>query len=317
MPSPAQPEAGPARHAPQPAAQSAPVRYRVRHTTRYHYDEPVTASHHQVHLIPRAHPRQRIRRCLLSIDPDPTVRDDDEDYFGNPVTFFAVQEPHQSLTITAESDIEVRPPPVIDLAATRPWETLRDWLRMGAQPADAADVDQYAAESTLIAISPELMDFAAPSFPSARPAGLAALDLMERLHRDFVFDPTATTVATPLLEALEKRRGVCQDFAHIMVGCLRTMGLPARYVSGYLRTLPPPGQPRLIGADVSHAWASAWLGDDIWVDFCPSNGRFADQDYVTVAWGRDYQDVSPVRGVIQGAGTHSLSVEVDVEVVEG
>lgn len=293
------------------------MRYRVRHTTRYRYADPVAVSHHQLHLMPRPHARQRCRRTGLAIDPFPSVRDDDRDFFGNPVTFLAFQEPHQTLEITAETEIDIRPPPAFDPEATRPWESLRDWLRMGAQPADAAEVDQYACESTLVAIGPELAAFAAPSFPPGRPAGMAALDLMNRIYKGFVFDPTATTVATPLLEALAKRRGVCQDYAHIMVGCFRAMGLPARYVSGYLRTLPPPGRPRLIGADVSHAWASAWMGNDTWLDLCPSNGKPANEDYITVAWGRDYQDVSPVRGVIQGGATHSLRVEVDVEVIEG
>lgn len=295
---------------------NTPVRYRIRHTTRYDYVDPVSVSHHLLHLQARSHPLQRCRRSQLIISPVPAARADGVDFFGNPVTYLEFQEPHQSLSISAESEVEVRPPPPFTAAATPPWEHLRNWLSSGADPGAATEVDQFACDSTLIRVDPILLEYAQPSFPAGRPIGEAAIDLLNRIHGEFTFDPTATTVATPLMEAMLQRRGVCQDFAHILIGCLRSLGLPGRYISGYLRTLPPPGRPRLVGADVSHAWVSVWVGGTNWLDLCPANGRIANEDYITVAWGRDYQDVSPVRGVIQGGGQHVLKVEVDVEMIE-
>jgi len=283
------------------------VRYRCRHVTRYDYGEDVPVSHHLVHLRPRPHPRQRCDAFALTVSPAAAVSAEHDDAFGNPVSYVAVQEPHRALTVMAESVVEVFAPPGLDPSGTLPWETLR-----GA-PGDPVTVAPFAFDGMPLRAAPGLEAYARPSFAEGRPVAVAALDLMERIHRDFTFDPTATTVATPPGEALANRRGVCQDFAHVLIGGLRSMGLAARYVSGYLRTLPPPGQPRLVGADVSHAWAAVWCGGDLWLDLCPTNGRIADADYITVAWGRDYDDVSPVRGVIHGGAGHGLSVQVDVE----
>jgi len=289
--------------------------YRCRHLTRYAYGEDVPVSHHRLHLTPRPHPRQSVHRASVTVHPAAAVQADHVDHFGNITTYVAVQEPHRTLTITAECEVAVMAPPPLAPLATPGWEDVRDRIATLSGPEAAAEVVQFAFDSTLVRASPELADYAAPSFAAGRPVADAALDLMRRIHADFVFDPAATTVATPLAVALANRRGVCQDFAHVLVGCLRAHGLPARYVSGYLRTLPPPGQPRLIGADVSHAWAAVWCGDNGWLDLCPTNGRPADQDFITLAWGRDYDDVSPVRGVILSGTGHHLSVEVDVEPV--
>jgi transglutaminase-like putative cysteine protease len=294
----------------------ASMRYRCRHATFYDYGEDVAVSHHQVHLTARPHPRQRCRRTSIQVGPAPAARADHIDYFGNPVSYFAVQEPHRQLDITAESEIEVFAPEAIDLDATPPWEVLASSPESVSSPDDRAEIIQYAFDSTLVTVTDDLAGYAAGSFTPGRPAGAASFDLMRRIYREFTFDPTATTVATPLDEVMRNRRGVCQDFAHVLIGCMRSLGLPARYVSGYLRTMPPPGQPRLVGADVSHAWVSAWCGDGMWLDLCPTNGRIADQDYITLAWGRDYDDVSPVRGVIFGGAGHHLRVEVDVEPLE-
>ncbi len=291
----------------------AAVRYRCRHTTRYEYGEDVPVSHHLVHLTPRPVARQRRLATELAVAPEPSVRKDYDDPFGNPVVYFAIQEPHTGLAVTATSVVEVSGAPPFDPDDTPPWEAASVH---GDGVPDAADILQYAFDSVLVAGSAELAAFARESFAPGRAVGAAAVDLMRRIHADFTFDPTATTVATPLATVLETRRGVCQDFAHLLVGALRSLGLPARYVSGYLRTLPPPGQPRLVGADVSHAWASVWCGGDRWLDLCPTNNRIADQDYITLAWGRDYDDVSPVRGVIHVSAGHSLIVEVDVEPME-
>ncbi|MGQ9370820.1 transglutaminase family protein [Azospirillum sp. A39] len=299
---------------PDPPDAPAPALYRCRHVTAYDYGEAVPLSHHLVHLVPRPLPHQRCRSSRLSVEPRPTVRSDRTDYFGNPVTYIAVQEPHRRLTIAAEHVVEVTaaPPP----AGSPAWEEVRERLARLPDPDDAVDIAQYAFDSTLVRVTADLAAYAAPSFPPGRPVAEAACHLMHRIHTEFAFDPTATTVATPLAAVMANRRGVCQDFAHVLVGCLRARGLAARYVSGYLRTLPPPGQPRLVGADVSHAWASVWCGDG-WLDLCPTNDRIVDRDFITVAWGRDYDDVSPMRGVLVGGAGHGLSVQVDVEPLEG
>jgi len=288
----------------------------VRHVTRYDYGEAVPVSHHLVHLSPRPHPRQRCRRNTLTLEPAASIRVDQIDYYGNPVSYFAIQEPHHELAIIAETEIEVVPPPLFEPGQTLPWELVRAQVRAAAGGSDHDSVAQFAFASVMITPSRELLDFATPSFPRGRPVGEAVLDLTLRIHREFTFDPSATTTATPLHEVLTNRRGVCQDFAHLQIGCLRSLGLAARYVSGYLRTLPPPGRPRLIGADASHAWLSLWCGNSQWVDFCPTNGRLVDTDFITIAWGRDFDDVSPAHGVIYAASTHSLEVSVDVEPVE-
>lgn len=312
MPKPETPKAAVAAREEQPPA---PRLYRCRHVTRYHYGEDVPISHHIFHLTPREHPLQRCRRNVVRVTPNPGVRADMTDYFGNPVTYVAVQAPHHDLTIVAESEIEVAAAAPWRLAETPPWENLQIG-RHDNSMIDGGEIMQFAFDSTLVSASPELADYAALSFETERPIGEAAFDLMRRIHHDFTFDATATTVSTPLADVLVNRRGVCQDFAHLLIGCLRSFRLPARYVSGYLRTLPPPGRPRLVGADASHAWGAVYCGDGRWLDLCPTNGRIADQDFITVAWGRDYEDVSPVRGVLHGSTGHGLRVEVDVEPVE-
>ena len=300
-----------------PDVPAPPVRYRARHCTRYDYGEDVPVSHHLVHLAARNHPLQRSRRSLLIVSPMPAVRADFTDYFGNPVAYVAVQEPHRWLEVTSEIEIDVRPPPPFHAEATPAWDRLRHLARALPGANESTTIGQFIFDSTLVRASADLAAYAAPSFPRGRPIGQALLDLNTRINDEFTFDPTATTVSTPLDEVLAKRAGVCQDFAHLTIGCLRSLGLPARYVSGYLRTLPPPGQPRLVGADASHAWVSAWVGGDSWIDLCPTNGRLVDADFITLAWGRDYDDVSPVRGVIMGGGaSQGLQVSVDVEVID-
>ncbi len=286
-------------------------RYRIRHTTRYGYGGPVSGAQHRLHLTPRPQPRQQVHSHALWVDPAPDVRDDGHDGFGNPETYLALEQPHRSLTITAETELTVIAPMRFDPTATPVW---REVARAAAAPAIAAELAVALGDSALVPLTDALHAYAAPSFGDGVSIAVALGDLLGRLHAEFVFDPGATDVYTPLTEVLARRRGVCQDFAHLGVGCLRAVGIPARYVSGYLRTVPPPGRPRLVGADASHAWVSAWCGTALgWCDLCPTNGKFIDEDYVTTAWGRDYDDVSPVRGVIQGGGAQSLGVEVDVE----
>jgi transglutaminase-like putative cysteine protease len=309
MPLPDPPEAA----TPDSAPESAPVLYRTRHTTRYEYGDGVSVSQHIVHLLPRDLPHQHCASARLTIKPEPAVRSDWTDYFGNPVTYIAVQEPHRVLEITSEIELEVSPPPSLDVSDTPAWETLCGELL--APTGDAAvEASRFAFDSVLVGASANLAEYSAPSFPLGRPVAVAALDLMRRIYADFTFDATATTISTPLAEVLTYRRGVCQDFAHLGIGCLRSVGLAGRYVSGYLRTHPPPGRPRLVGADVSHAWFSVWCGSEAgWLDLDPTNDQPANADYITLAWGRDYDDVSPVRGVLLGGYGHTLDVQVDVE----
>ncbi|EWY38777.1 transglutaminase [Skermanella stibiiresistens SB22] len=289
------------------------MRYRTRHTTSYHYGDGVSVSQHIVHLLPREHLRQTCSSISLTIKPEPAVRNAWTDYFGNPSEYFAVQAPHRSLVIESVIELEVKPPTGLDAAASPTWEKVRDTAR-APRGLEAIEANEFLFDSVMVKASADLAAYAAPSFPADRPVAEAALDLMHRIYEDFTFDSTATSVATPLAEVLAHKRGVCQDFAHLGVGCLRSLGLPGRYVSGYLRTYPPPGRERLIGADASHAWFSVWCGAEVgWVDLDPTNDKPADTDYITLAWGRDYDDVSPVRGVILGGWGHSLDVEVDVE----
>ena len=215
---------------------------------------------------------------------------------------------HLARFAVAETEIEITPPSPFTPAQTPPWEQIRAQVRAAAGGSDGDGIAQFAFASVMITPSLALVDFASPSFPPGRPIGEAVLDLTLRIFREFTFDPAATTTATPLGEVLANRRGVCQDFAHLEIGCLRSLGLAARYVSGYLRTLPPPGKPRLIGADASHAWLSVWCGETLWVDFCPTNGRVVDTDFITLAWGRDYDDVSPARGVIYAAANRDPAI---------
>ena len=292
------------------------VDYRVHHSSAYRYGHEIMLAHHLLHLSPRLAPGQSLRSFRLDIEPEPAVMTEHQDYFGNRITYFEVHEPHSWLTIRAETEVlvdENRPGPD---DRTTPWEQLRDCLASPVSDGERhASIFAYA--SPKVAIMPELRDYALPSFAAGRTIGAAAMDLSNRIHADFVVDSSATTISTPVAEVLAIRRGVCQDFAHLAVGCLRSLGLAARYVSGYLRTIPPPGRPRAIGADVSHAWLSVWCGGDDWLDLDPTNGKAGSSDLITLAWGRDYGDVSPSQGVILGSSIQYLTVSVDVEAREG
>jgi transglutaminase-like putative cysteine protease len=287
------------------------VRYRVRHSTAYRYGDEILLAHHLLHLTPRPVANQRVVSFRMDVAPAPSVRTDHVDYFGNPATYLEMREPHGRLTVTTEMEVDVEEPFAAS-AAILSWEAVRDRLDCPSGE-HARDADGYRHASSLVPIGDDLKAYALPSFPAGRAIGEAALDLTRRIHAEFTFDPEATTVSTPVAEVLRDRRGVCQDFAHLEIGCLRSLGLSARYVSGYLRTIPPPGRPRLIGADVSHAWVSIWCGGDSWLDLDPTNGRSGSTDMIALAWGRDYDDVSPMRGVILGGTQQHLSVEVDVE----
>ena len=285
--------------------------YTIRHDTEYSYAEPVTQGHNVAHLRPRPAPRQTVHSAELHVSPPPAVTRDRHDYFGNPVTFFTLQQPHREMTVSAVSRVEVHRHDAPAAGASGPWETVRDELR--ADVSDAGlDAYQHSFDSPFAAGSAGLADYAAASFPKGRPVLDGAYDLTRRIFRDFKYDPATTTIATPVAEVLRQRSGVCQDFAHLMIACLRSLDLPARYVSGYLRTVPPPGKERLVGADASHAWVGVYGPGVGWVDFDPTNDKLVGEDHITLAWGRDFGDVSPVRGLILGGGAHKVKVSVDV-----
>ncbi|MEM1097543.1 MAG: transglutaminase family protein [Planctomycetota bacterium] len=287
------------------------MRYAVRHETEYRYSEPVTLEHASVHLRPREMPHQQLLESAIDVAPAPLVRQDHADYFGNPETRFSIEGPHDRLLVTATSRVDVAQRPAVALDESLPWETLRDALRTDVSPA-ALDAYQFTFDSPLAAGWPDFRPYVTESFAEGRPIFRAAADLTRRIHADFTFDPTATDVTTPVGQVFTQRRGVCQDFAHFMIACLRTLGLPARYVSGYVRTEPPPGQPRLVGADASHAWVSVFDIQTGWIDLDPTNDCIVGTSHVTVAWGRDYGDVTPVKGVILGGGEHSVEARVDI-----
>ncbi len=286
--------------------------YHLIHRTIYEYASPVTVSHHAARVQPRELPYQQVDRFSLRVDPLPSVSQPRIDFFGNHVCGFSIQAIHQRLEITATSRVRVAATPPPASALSPDWESV---VALFSDPVSPAVVEpyQFVFDSPLLRRSPELADYARQSFVPASPLLLAVTDLNKRLFSDFKFDPVATTVATPLEEVLEKRRGVCQDFAHLAVASLRSLGLPARYVSGYLRTHPPAGQPRLVGADASHAWFSVFCPGFGWVDFDPTNNLLPAEEHLTVAFGRDFSDVSPVSGVITGGGAHAVNVSVDVE----
>jgi transglutaminase-like putative cysteine protease len=288
--------------------------YRVRHRTTYQYGDPVSVSHHVVRLTPRNLPQQACRASQVFILPAPPATSAHFDYFGNTLTFFTLDEPHDHLIVEANSDLEVSAGALPDFSGSPPWESVGESLanRYNDPGDEILHAWQFVFDSQRVRSNPELAAYARESFPNGRPLLAAVMDLTRRIHQDFRFDKKATEVSTPVQTFFEKRRGVCQDFAHLQIACLRSLGLPARYVSGYLRTMPPPGRQRLVGADASHAWCSAWCPGAGWVDFDPTNNCVPSDGHITVAWGRDYSDVSPIYGVLLGGARHKLDVEVDV-----
>ena len=282
-----------------------------RHVTTYTYTDPVSLCHNLLHLKVRQTPRQTCLSSQIHIEPAPATQVERIDCFGNAYDFVTVQEPHRQIEFTAINQVALTCRPSINLSASPAWDLIRNEIDRNSVPL-SLESWQFLYDSPYVTRAPELTRFAASSFPPGRPLLEAVMDLTSRIHREFTYDPTATTIATPLSQVLEAGRGVCQDFAHLQIGCLRSMGIPARYVSGYLLTTPPPGQPRLIGIDASHAWVSVYCPEFGWVDFDPTNDLIPDNRHVVLAWGRDYHDVSPIKGVILGGGKHIVSVSVDL-----
>ncbi len=289
---------------------------RVVHETCYRYQSPVVLSQQLLHLRPREAAWQTLRSFRLEISPQVAEQTEWQDYFGNPVASFVIASPHPQLLVRSTSEVRVAArAEAVAGRATDAWDALRERLRNLADP-PLLEAEQFLFESPHIEFLRELGVYARPTFTPRRDILESVRELARRIHADYKFDPSATSVATPLRDVIARRRGVCQDFAHLMIGCLRTLGLPARYVSGYILTKPPPGRARLVSADASHAWVSAYCPPLGWVDIDPTNNCLVDDEHVTLAWGRDFSDVTPLRGVILGGDDQELKVGVTVTPAE-
>lgn len=289
------------------------MRYSITHDTTYSYSAPVLQSYHILHLSPRSVGHQVSHQHRIVADPAPAVRHDKVDYFGNPATILSMEKQHSGLSVRSESQIEVLEKPTPDLAGSQPWNEIASRVKAATQNTDDR-APEFVAPSRNARPSPQLVDYARPSFADGRPILEAVSDLTGRIFNDFTFDNSATDISTPVEDVLKNKRGVCQDFAHLEIAALRSLHLPVRYVSGYILTQPPKGKPKLQGADASHAWISVWAGSAGWVDFDPTNNLIPSSEHITIAYGRDYDDVSPISGVLLGGGTHTVHVAVDVGV---
>lgn len=288
------------------------MRYRVRHKTTYQYSATVHQSYHLLHLSPGDIAGQTVYNHRILTVPTPARSTTGVDDFGNPFRILTIESDHDELVVEALSELTVRlsPPGVDVLQGSPPWMSMRGGI------GSPKEVQVYAAASRHGRRLPMLAEYARVSFTEQTPILWGAQDLMRRIFEDFTFDAAATDVSTAVETVFKSRRGVCQDFAHLMISALRSLDLPARYVSGYILTHPPPGQPRLQGADASHAWVSLWVPGTGWVDYDPTNNMLARSEHVTLGYGRDYDDISPISGVLLGGGSHSVDVSVDVTPLE-
>jgi transglutaminase-like putative cysteine protease len=287
------------------------MKYHIQHTTTYFYGEPVDLAAHMLHLLPRVLPGQAVLCADLKTTPPATRHSEGTDHFGNQVRWLFLDLPHGEFTVRLRATVEVEFPAPPAPTATAPWESVAAAIHAGGS--DCWRAAEFTFASSMAPADEGAGQYAAVSFVPGRPMLDALLDLTRRISNDFVFRPGVTTIATPVTHVLAQRAGVCQDFSHVMIAGLRALGLPVRYVSGYIRTHPPPGQVARRGADQSHAWVSVWLGPGHgWIDLDPTNNLVVRDEHVVLGWGRDYGDVSPVRGVILGGGSHSMSVSVDL-----
>ena len=308
------------------------MKFRITHSTFYHYSQSVGLCQNEARLQPRNFWRQQCDSSRFDIKPTAVDFCERVDYFGNRVAYFSIQQPHTRLDVTAINEVTIFPRQNnLDLLNQIAWEQVRSLLQETPlqvpplqsqqgqsqlqnqdQVLEILDARQYVLDSPMVTIMPELANYAQTSFLPNRALVEVVHDLMQRIHKDFTYDPTFTTIATPLSEVLSFRRGVCQDFAHLAIACLRAYGIAARYISGYVETLPEPGKQRLVGADASHAWFSVYIPGTGWLDFDPTNNTVPLDQHITLAWGRDFADVTPLKGIAFGGGQHSLSVSVDV-----
>lgn len=290
------------------------MKYQLRHLTRYEYSGPATLSHNEARILPRQLPWQTSSNTQLIINPGAIGLSERQDFYGNRVTYFAIEAVHNSLEVVVSSDVETFPRPAQDFFSGTAWEDaaaeMSCAVRSGNRDSIAARL--FVLDSPFVARQPALMEYARVNFAPGRLLRDALLELNRRIFDEFTYDEDSTTLATPLQEVLETRRGVCQDFAHLLIGCLRSVGLAARYVSGYMETSPPPGQEKLLGADATHAWVAVFIPGWGWQEVDPTNGCVPDERYIVLGWGRDFADVTPLKGVMTGGGEHKLTVAVDV-----
>lgn len=287
------------------------MKYRVTHTNEFVYKTQVGLCYNEARLLPRDLPYQKVLSAGLQIDPAPDSHYERYDYFGNRTAYFSIEKPYEKLVVKATSEVQVDPQKPFDGINPLSWEMACERLRSDRSE-EVIEATQFVFDSPMVKIDVLLKEYASASFLPGRPLNEAVHDLMQRIFAEFKYDPEFSTIATPLKEVMEQRRGVCQDFAHLAIGCLRSLGLAARYVSGYIETVPPPGKERLVGADASHAWFAVFHPGVGWIDFDPTNNQLPADRHITVAWGRDYSDVTPLRGVAFGGGEHKLKVAVDV-----
>lgn len=304
------------------------MKYRIVHTTVYNYSQSVGLCQNEARLQPRNFWRQTCHFSRFEITPSPMDYQERVDFFGNRVVYFAIQQAHNRLSVTVLSEVTVFPKPHSqDLSNPLPWEQVRNVLQgipiqaqyqeqslLQNQPSvfEILEAQQYVFDSPMITADSELARYAQPSFLPNRPLVEVVQDLMQRIYKDFIYDPSFTTIATPLSEVLVHRRGVCQDFAHLAIGCLRAYGIAARYISGYVETQSESGPQRLAGGDASHAWFAVYIPGSGWLEFDPTNNKLPLDQHITLAWGRDFADVTPLKGIAYGGGKHTLSVSVDV-----
>jgi transglutaminase-like putative cysteine protease len=289
------------------------MKYRVEHTTTFTYAKPVELASHMLHLLPRELPHQQIIDSELIADPWAGRRSDAVDHFGNLVSWLFLERQHGRFSVTLRAVVEVGFPPPPEPGTTPAWEDVAAARNGGPLYWQAAE---FVFQSPMVAADADVAAYAAHSFPAGRQVLVGVLDLLDRIRADFRFQAGVTTIATPVGKVLAQKAGVCQDFSHLMISGLRSLGIPARYVSGYIRTRPPPGRERRRGADQSHAWVGVWLGPEHgWVDVDPTNNLVVRDEHVVLGWGRDYGDLSPVRGIILGGGKHGLHVSVDLQEV--
>lgn len=290
------------------------MQYFIQHKTEYQYEYPVSLSQQLLHMAPRSDGYQICTRHSFDVLPIAAECFSRKDYFGNTVHQLLVQSSHQTLQVNSESAVSLTPRSISTLETEPSWESVRDALAMAHRPqkGNLPEVMQFMFNSPLIQLHQAVEAYASACFAPGRPLLQATHSLMQRIYQEFEFDPEATQVSTPLLQILQQKRGVCQDFAHLMIACMRSLGLACRYVSGYILTTPPQGQERLIGADASHAWVSVYCPGQGWVDFDPTNNCLVNLDHITVAYGRDFSDVTPMRGIVLGGGQQKLEVSVTV-----
>ena len=285
--------------------------YQVTHRTTFAYTQPVAISHHVLRLTPRSHPRQHYLQSNVIFDPIPSVRSEGNDYFGNPITHLTIQAPHSQLIVEAKTVVDILKPDPMHLDQSPPWDQVIQQLQTQTDSPNL-EAQQFMYDSPYITVEDATYDFVRDCFPPGRPLLAGVMDLTSRIFQEFTYEGGVTDVSTPVKDVLAARKGVCQDFAHLEIAALRSLGLPARYISGYLLTHPPEGKEKLVGADASHAWISTWSPNLGWVDFDPTNNLIPSDEHITLAWGRDYGDVSPINGFMVGGGDHTPTVSVDV-----